>query len=60
MTDDDFDARMCMAAFERVRRLNEVQNHLTADELKPGFEFKGERSADQSAAGHLQTAADAL
>ena len=32
-----------MAAFEHVRRLGEVHDHLTATELKPGFLFKGER-----------------
>jgi len=26
-----------------VRRLSEVHDHLTADELKPGFMFQGER-----------------
>src|SRR5713226_8888988 len=34
---------MRMAAFEHVRRLGEVYDHLTADELKPGFVFNGER-----------------
>jgi len=34
---------MRMAAFEHVRRLGEVHDHLTATELKPGFVFKGER-----------------
>ena len=32
-----------MAAFEHVRRLGEVHDHLTATELKPGFVFEGER-----------------
>src|SRR5437763_1579611 len=32
-----------MAAFEHVRRLCEVHDHLTAPELKPGFLFGGER-----------------
>ena len=32
-----------MAAFEHVRRLAEVYDHLTAIELKPGFIFNGER-----------------
>ena len=32
-----------MAAFEHVRRLDEVHDHLTANELKPGFIFDGER-----------------
>ena len=30
-------------AFEHVRRLSEVHDHLTATELKPGFVFEGER-----------------
>lgn len=41
MTVDDTPMRM--AAFEHVRRLNEVYDHLTANELKPGFVFAGER-----------------
>lgn len=32
-----------MAAFERIRRLNESRGHLTATELKTGFLFRGER-----------------
>jgi len=32
-----------MAAFAHVRRLNEVHDHLTANELRPGFVFDGER-----------------
>ena len=43
MTDDDLDTPMRMAAFEHVRRLGEVHDHLTAAELKPGFVFEGER-----------------
>ena len=43
MTDDDLDTPMRMAAFEHVRRLGEVHDHLTADELKPGFVFADER-----------------
>lgn len=31
------------SVFERVRRLNEIHDHLTAAELKPGFLFRGER-----------------
>jgi putative restriction endonuclease len=31
------------AAFEQLRRLNEVHDHLTAAELKPGFTVGGER-----------------
>jgi putative restriction endonuclease len=43
MIDDDRDTLMRMAAFEHVRRLGEVHDHLTANELKPGFIFEGER-----------------
>lgn len=34
---------MRIAAFEHVRRLGELHDHLTATELKPGFVFEGER-----------------
>jgi len=43
MTDTDRDTLMRMAAFEHVRSLSEVYDHLTAEELKPGFVFEGER-----------------
>ena len=43
MDEGDHDARIRMAAFEHVRRLDEIHCHLTANELKPGFEFDGER-----------------
>lgn len=43
MESDDLDTQMRIAAFEHVRRLNEIHVHLTVTELKPGFEFKGER-----------------
>jgi putative restriction endonuclease len=43
MTDTDRDTLMRMAAFEHVRGLSEVYDHLTAEELKPGFVFEGER-----------------
>ena len=39
----ELDTQMRVAAFEHVRRLNEVHDHLTANELKPGFIFDGER-----------------
>lgn len=39
----DEDTRLRMAAFEHVRRLGEVHDHLTARELKPGFVVDGER-----------------
>ncbi len=43
MSDNERDTLMRMAAFEHVRRLGEVHDHLTADEFKPGFVFEGER-----------------
>src|SRR5215208_5120975 len=43
MDSKDRDALMRMAAFEQVRRLTEVNDHLTAVELAPGFIFEGER-----------------
>jgi hypothetical protein len=33
----DSDTLMRMVAFEHVRRLGEMYDHLTATELKPGF-----------------------
>src|SRR6266436_9133896 len=60
MDDADRDTLMRMAAFEHVRRLGEVHDHLTATEWKPGFVFTGAHPAHQSAARHLQAAADAL
>ena len=43
MAAQDPDAPIRVAAFEHVRRLSEVHDHLTATELKPGFIFNGER-----------------
>jgi putative restriction endonuclease len=43
MIDDDVDTHMRMAAFEHVRRLGEIHDHLTGTELKPGFIFRGDR-----------------
>lgn len=43
MTDHGQDTPMRMAAFEHVRRLGEIHDHLTATELTPGFNFDGER-----------------
>jgi putative restriction endonuclease len=37
------DTLIRMAAFDHVRRLSEVRDHLTAADLKPGFVFQGER-----------------
>ena len=39
----DFDSRVRMAAFEHVRRLSDLHDHLTKKELSPGFVFEGER-----------------
>jgi putative restriction endonuclease len=43
MDETSRDTLMRVAAFEHVRRLGEVHDHLTAIELKPGFIFDGER-----------------
>ncbi len=43
MADHERDTLMRMAAFEHVRGLSEVYDHLTVNELKPGFVFDGER-----------------
>jgi putative restriction endonuclease len=43
MITDTPDTLMRMAAFEHVRRLGEIYDHLTATELKPGVVFQGER-----------------
>jgi putative restriction endonuclease len=43
MPEADRDTLIRLAAFEHVRRLSEVHDHLTATELKPGFVFEGER-----------------
>lgn len=37
------DSRIRTAAFEHVRRLSEMKQHLTAADLRPGFIFEGER-----------------
>lgn len=41
--DENSDTQMRMAAFAHVRRLSETHDHLTADDLKAGFTFAGER-----------------
>ena len=56
MTDDDRDALMRLAAFEHVRRLREVHDHLTATELKPGFVFDDERIPLINPMGRLRRA----
>jgi putative restriction endonuclease len=43
LTDDYWDMGIRLAAFDHVRRLNEVHDLLTADDLNPGFLFEGER-----------------
>jgi putative restriction endonuclease len=43
MDTPSLDTPMRLAAFEHIRRLNEVHDHLTAAELKPGFLFRQER-----------------
>lgn len=43
MSVKDSDFRLRMAAFEHVRRLSDLRDHLTAKELKAGFVFDGER-----------------
>lgn len=43
ITVDGQDALMRLTAFDHLRRLGEVHDHLTATELKPGFVFAGER-----------------
>src|SRR5579863_387128 len=39
----DRDTQIRLAAFDHVLRLGELHDHLTATELKPGFEFEGRR-----------------
>lgn len=43
MADADSDAFIRAAAFDHVRRLNELHDHLTVQELRPGFMFEGMR-----------------
>ena len=43
MTADDRDTLMRLAAFDHLRGLGEIHDHLTATELKPGFVFETER-----------------
>ena len=37
------DQHIRAAAFDHVRRLSDTHDHLTSNELKPGFMFQGER-----------------
>lgn len=41
--DEETDRLMRLAAFDHVRRLSQIRDHLTAEDLKPGFVFRGER-----------------
>jgi putative restriction endonuclease len=41
--DTDRDTLIRLSAFEHVRRLSEVRDYLTANDLKPGFLFEGAR-----------------
>jgi putative restriction endonuclease len=43
MNEADNDAVVRQVAFDHVRRLTEIHDYLTAAELRPGFEFRGER-----------------
>ncbi|WP_458759226.1 HNH endonuclease [Afipia sp. TerB] len=43
MNTPSLDTPIRLAAFERIRRLNEIHDHLTTAELKPGFIFREER-----------------
>jgi putative restriction endonuclease len=43
MDDSNHDMLIRLAAFDHVRKLQEVHDHLTAKELRPGFVFDGER-----------------
>ena len=43
MGDANHDMLIRLAAFEHVRKLQEVHDHFTAKELRPGFVFDGER-----------------
>lgn len=40
---DNLDTQIRLAAFEHVRRLGEIHDHLTAGDLNAGFVFQGER-----------------
>ena len=39
----ELDILIRVAAFEHVRQLAQLHDHLTARELKPGFVFQGQR-----------------
>jgi hypothetical protein len=48
MDETSRDTLFRLAAFDHVRRLAEVHDHLTSTELKPGFAFDGERGGGVS------------
>jgi putative restriction endonuclease len=52
MDESGRDTVLRIAAFDHIRRLGEVHDHLTATELKPGFVWRA-FAADQSPARHL-------
>jgi len=39
----DLDTHIRLAAFDHVRTLSEAHDHFTANDLTPGFHFRGER-----------------
>ena len=41
--DEETDRLLRLAAFEHVKRLSQVRDHLVAEDLKPGFVYRGER-----------------
>ena len=43
MGGEDTDTLLRNAAFERIRRLSEMNNHLRSEDIKAGFNFWGER-----------------
>ena len=43
MASSNRDAQIRRVAFEHIRKLGEIHDHLTANELKPGFMFENER-----------------
>ena len=43
MSSGDLDTLMRLTAFEQVRKLSELHYYLTSKELRPGFNFDGER-----------------
>ena len=57
MANDDIDKLLRFAAFEHVRKLGEIHDHLTANELKPGFFFQGQRIWFQAEATRLRLTA---